>query len=475
MKILVHACWFAVLASCRFMGPSAAYQRLLDRQQTVAKLLQDEQAAFANDVATSRVPQLAAIATRENVQRSFTQATELLAQSKSCMTTEFLDEEEGETGGGACQLLFDRAEAAARAPRLVIATWTRLWQDAPERAAQTTAKIAETTAAIDAALADGGELLALIGAKAEAYPFKRSDLDGRVAALRALPAELTSKQAAVAAQVTANGEGRGDVAELERAFATADAAIVGARSALPDLRARLDQLTNDEHVLLVRLEKTTLGPEEVFVAVTRTIRNGVAQPDAASPIDAATFARYLMMALGVQQTFRDQPVVKRRPLPTVLATCGPKLVVDVELAIAQKEPGQYTDETARSPSPPVLALGHVGNTAYGSWQAAADGGTMWQFDSIWGPRHAQSTPTISDEAYGRYSAWRFDNGFACGFDRAGNRVAGPGTCDDSRAVALVENVLALCAPPPEPDPAGTVMIRGAGPHLRARGMGGGGK
>ena len=479
MKAL-RVCVFAVAiaaagAGCRFAGRGGVYQRLLDRHQTVERLIGDEERMLANDLATSRVPRIAEIAAREDIQWSFAQAAELLAGGRGCMTIEFLDEDDaGETGGATCEALVDRAEAAARAPRQIVAAWTRLWQDAPDRAARIASEVTAARSTLDAVLAEGSDLLATVEAKAQVYPFKRADLERRVTALRALPGELGAKQAEVAAQVTANTAATGDIAELQRSLESAGAAIARAQASVPDLKSRVGQLADDEHTLVVRLQKTTFGSASTFLASMRTVRNGVASPDAAVVIDAATFARYLILALGVQQVLPDAVVVKQRPLPTVLAMCAPEFALDVELVIAQKEPGQYTDETASSPSPAAIPLGLVGDTSYGSWQPGSGGDSTWQFDAAWAGRHP-AVMTVPRELYARYSAWRFDGGFTCGFERDGNRVNGPGACDARRADALVANVLAICAPEPDPYRQGTMTVRGAGRHTRSRGMGGGGK
>lgn len=464
----------AVLAACRF-PPNPAYQQLAARERAVEEIIRDERAKYRTDVATSPVPRLDAIATREGVQRSFDEATVFARQARECLATEFLDgESEGETPGGACTLLFDRAEAAARAPRLVISTWTKLTQTAPAREGELAAKVTTVQGDLAPALADGSELLATVATKAGAYPFKRPDLEARLAAVRALPGELAAKLALVSQQVAANAVGAGDVAELERAIAAMEGATARAQAAVPELRKRIGELADDEHTLLVRLEKTTVGPEQIFVATLRTIRNGVAQPDVAMPLDAATFTRYFIMAIGLQQQFPDSAAILERPAPALLVACAPRIVLTTNITVAQKEPGQYADETSRSPTPSALALGHVSDPAYGTWEPHPDGSTTWRFDAAWQARHA-APPQIDDVVFVRYSMWRFDTGFACGFDRAGNRVTGPGTCDETRIDALVDNVLAVCAPPPDPDPDNVVTIRGAGPHVRARGMGGGGK
>lgn len=459
-----------VVAGCRLGAPSASHQWLLDRQQAVEKLIQSERAGYAHDVAMSRVPELATIAARERVSDSFGEAEQLLLRGRTCVGAG-VDDHDDETGAGECRLLYDRAEGAARAPRLVIAAWTRLWQDARERGQEAIARVNATEQTIAAAVL---VLEASVQDNVAAYPARRGDLEARLAALRRIPRDLAITLAKLDVEVRANANGNGDVAALERGFAAVDATVARSHSELAELQSRLQELDRDDETRLVRLEKSTVGGEQVFTSTLRVLRDGVVQPDTVVPIDAVAFTSYLMMALGVQRTFPALDIVKTRPVPAATALCADRLVVDVDLVLEHKPNGQYDEEAARSPSPAVLGLGHVGDTTYGSWQPRDNGRTAWQFDAMWLKAHPGS-PEIRDEEYARYSAWRFDNGFACGFDRAGARTGAPASCVDPRAGQIAESLLAFCAPPPAPDPDTVVTVRGAGPRMRARGMGGGGK
>lgn len=462
------------IASCRYAAPSSpTKQLLLGRVDQLAQAISSEQVAVEQAIAASGLPGLAAIAARDPIGGSLTAARMLLGSARDCISSNFLDEDaDGEDQVGRCSALLDQAESRLREPRRRIAAWVELWHTAAARAQQATESVNAARARVDDALRDGAPLATRVAIQIAAYPGKQLDLEQRAAQLRAAPPELDRRLAPIDREAVRirDRDPQADVAVFERALRELEDAVAAANTSLTDLAERLTELDVDDQLVLTRLEKTTVRANDAFFATARSARNGLLEPEVRAEIDAATFARYLMIATGLQAAFPGEPVVTTRPVPGPTAICQAQLDVAVSVVLAHKAVGEYDVEASGSPSPAGLALGHIGNQAYGAWFARDDGRQAWQWGDAWTRAYplAPQLPAVSDEAYARYSAWRYDNALVCDYDRAGVYLGGKlarSGCQDGRPAS---DPFASC-----PRPVGS--IRGVGPSTRSRGMGGGGK
>lgn len=477
-RILPSVVVVALLGGCRYGRPDpAGRQALRDRETSIEVFLQKEQGAYDAAVSASRVPRIAEIADREQVTVGFQASAELLARAKECTVTSYLDDE---NGGDAqdCGSLLDQAEAALQSPRRRIEAWTRLWADPGGAAATVRDAVTRTRKTLGVALDPQVGLSPRVATQGAAYPDKLADLERRAAALAAAPAELDSKLAVLDSELAGVAEGRSDVAALERALGETETMAAEIAGGVVDLENRMGELDVDMQLVLVRLEKIPVLGGAVLFATTRSERNGIRETELRTQIDGETFASFLAISTGLQQLFPTQRILIAQPPVTLEALCAYALNVEVDLVVSHKAIGQYADEVSESPSPRGMVLDQVGNPSYGSWQDSGDGRTTWQWNAAWGARYGNWTPPpLLDEVYARYSAWRYDHGWACDYDRAGvyqpgGRIANAG-CRSTRPNPELAEV--ACPSDDEEEPNGTATVRGIGPHTRSRGMGGGGK
>lgn len=468
-----------VAAGCRFVPPNAAQKQvLLDQVAALERSLATEQAAYDAAIASSTVPRIAAIAEREQLRAGFTAAAEWLGKAKECTVTNFLDDDPlGE--GESCSELVARADTSLRLPRRRIEDWTRLWSTAPAAAERARAAVARATTIVEAALDPQGSLVAAVATRRAAHPHKAADLDRRVAAIAAAPAELDRKLAAVDAELARSVDRTTDIAVLERVLGDLDTATAGVAANVAGLAKRVGELDVDEQTVLVRLEKAADATGFTFHATTRTYRDGVQQNELRAPIDGDTFTTYLAIATGLQRLFPLHTVIVTQPPVSLQAACAFTVNVEVAVVVRHKAVGQYADEASESPSPRGMALGYVGHPSYGAWQDDVDGRRSWRWNAVWDAYYPNRLPVapVRDDVYGAYSAWRYDNGWACDFDRAGTFVeGGPLATASCRAGRVSPTLAALSCPGDEPaSSAAAASIRGIGRWTRSRGMGGGGK
>lgn len=445
MLLALALAFFA--AACGFALP-AARRALVDREAMLERFLVTEQAAYDALLGRSRIPRIMEIAEREQIRTDFPAAALLLAKAKQCALNEPL----GNGDAGRCSLLLDQADAAIRKPRRRLEAWTRLWA-APGPAAEVArASVTRVELAIAAVVDPQSAVAQRLAAQAVAYPDKRVDLERRAATLAAAPAELDRTLANVESELSRLRENQGDIAAFERALRDVDTLAQTAQFGIGDLGKRIAELDVDDEVVLVRLEKVPeiVGP--AFYATTRTYRNGNPQPEVRVPIDSRTFTKYVAIVIGLQQLFPDQRVIVSQPPVTLFALCAFALNVDVDVVIGHKAVGQYADEMSDAPSPPAIALGYVGHPSYGTWQVDPDGRKTWQWNAMWSRLHANEAAlaSVRDDTYAKYSAWR------------------------SRPLP---ELAALYCPIDDDEPSRVAIggMRGIGPHIRSRGMGGGGK
>lgn len=226
----------------------------------------ESESGYQSLLTSSELPNVSAIAERENLAQHTEAANAYISTAGSCSNdvTNFLtanrrsDEEAVVVRVAECRGLFRKGKESSKKPVAIVHEWERLFKEVPTElaGAEDSARYANTRISTELQ-SPAGELGARLRMQQTRYPNKDGDLVDRISDVLGAQRKMNSDLGVVRAQArAAKGEGSFDVAAFQTAVIGVDEASDTIDLGLDDLDGKLDELDETWSVTLVRLERT---------------------------------------------------------------------------------------------------------------------------------------------------------------------------------------------------------------------------